>query len=119
MLFAYKQSPDAWVAILGSAIMAMVVCGLTGLIAKLGLRMHSDPAGGGDSQVTTGGLRSDRGRQSVCYNGQKACLENPWFDDAALALAVFCQKPTRRFTVHDCAPKNVCQNGSNSGSRSV
>ena len=40
VLFAYKQSPDAWVAILGSAIMAMVVCGLTGLIAKLGLRVR-------------------------------------------------------------------------------
>lgn len=39
-LLAYQDSRQPWVAILGSIVMALVVCGLTGLISKLGLRMR-------------------------------------------------------------------------------
>lgn len=37
---AYAGSPSAWVAVGGSLVMALIVCGLTGLIAKAGLRVR-------------------------------------------------------------------------------
>ena len=40
VLLGYHDSPHAWAAILGSVAMALAVCGLTGLIARLGLRMR-------------------------------------------------------------------------------
>lgn len=39
-LLTYKSSSNAWVVIAGSLAMALVVCGLTGLIAKAGLRVR-------------------------------------------------------------------------------
>ena len=39
-LLSYTDSRNAWVAIAGSVAMALAICGLTGLIAKAGLRMR-------------------------------------------------------------------------------
>ena len=39
-VFAYKQSPDEWVVIGGSAAMAAFVCAAAGLMGRLGLRMR-------------------------------------------------------------------------------
>lgn len=36
----YVDSPTAWVAVAGSLVMAIVVCGLTGLIASIGIRVR-------------------------------------------------------------------------------
>jgi predicted acyltransferase len=39
-VFAYKQSPDVWVVIGGSAAMAAFVCAAAGLLGRIGLRMR-------------------------------------------------------------------------------
>ncbi len=39
-VLAYKQSASAWAAMLGSLLMASVVCALTTIIARLGLRVR-------------------------------------------------------------------------------
>ncbi len=39
-LLSYKSSHDTWVVVAGSLGMALFVCAATGLIARLGLRMH-------------------------------------------------------------------------------
>jgi heparan-alpha-glucosaminide N-acetyltransferase len=39
-LFSYKSSPEVWVVIIGSIAMALIICALTGLIARAGLRVR-------------------------------------------------------------------------------
>ena len=39
-LVGYKDSSESWVVILGSTAMALLVCALTGMIAKAGLRIR-------------------------------------------------------------------------------
>ncbi len=39
-LLSYKSSHNSWIVIAGSLGMALLVCAATGLIARLGLRMH-------------------------------------------------------------------------------
>lgn len=39
-LFSYKSSAEEWVVIIGSTAMALIICALTGLIARAGLRVR-------------------------------------------------------------------------------
>ena len=39
-LHGYTSSSNAWLVIIGSAVMSLVVCGITGLIARAGLRVR-------------------------------------------------------------------------------
>ena len=40
VLLGYKSSPNAWIVMIGTLTMSLLVCGLTGLIAKAGLRVR-------------------------------------------------------------------------------